>query len=842
MRSLDKRFSLTEAEGRFQKACDQIVLLNHRLGEVQKRYKMAKRSNNKAFRYNLRLKLAVIEGVRNMYYDFAYSKADRVAELRRELFDESVEIRFSLTEAEGRFQKACDQIVLLNHRLGEVQKRYKMAKRSNNKAFRYKSATEACCHRRCAQHRFSLTEAEGRFQKACDQIVLLNHRLGEVQKRYKMAKRSNNKAFRYNLRLKLAVIEGVRNMYYDFAYSKADRVAELRRELFDESVEIRFSLTEAEGRFQKACDQIVLLNHRLGEVQKRYKMAKRSNNKAFRYNLRLKLAVIEGVRNMYYDFAYSKADRVAELRRELFDESVEIRFSLTEAEGRFQKACDQIVLLNHRLGEVQKRYKMAKRSNNKAFRYNLRLKLAVIEGVRNMYYDFAYSKADRVAELRRELFDESVEIRFSLTEAEGRFQKACDQIVLLNHRLGEVQKRYKMAKRSNNKAFRYNLRLKLAVIEGVRNMYYDFAYSKADRVAELRRELFDESVEIRFSLTEAEGRFQKACDQIVLLNHRLGEVQKRYKMAKRSNNKAFRYNLRLKLAVIEGVRNMYYDFAYSKADRVAELRRELFDESVEIRFSLTEAEGRFQKACDQIVLLNHRLGEVQKRYKMAKRSNNKAFRYNLRLKLAVIEGVRNMYYDFAYSKADRVAELRRELFDESVEIRFSLTEAEGRFQKACDQIVLLNHRLGEVQKRYKMAKRSNNKAFRYNLRLKLAVIEGVRNMYYDFAYSKADRVAELRRELFDESVEIKACDQIVLLNHRLGEVQKRYKMAKRSNNKAFRYNLRLKLAVIEGVRNMYYDFAYSKADRVAELRRELFDESVEIVSGSDSEYSSDDLE
>ncbi|WAR07329.1 hypothetical protein MAR_017287 [Mya arenaria] len=176
--------------------------------------------------------------------------------------------------------------------------------------------------------------------------------------------------------------------------------------------------------------------------------------------------------------------------------------------------------------------------------------------------------------------------------------------------------------------------------------------------------------------------------------------------------------------------------------------------SLDKRFSLTEAEGRFQKACDQIVLLNHRLGEVQKRYKMAKRSNNKAFRYNLRLKLAVIEGVRNMYYDFAYSKADRVAELRRELFDESVEIRFSLTEAEGRFQKACDQIVLLNHRLGEVQKRYKMAKRSNNKAFRYNLRLKLAVIEGVRNMYYDFAYSKADRVAELRRELFDESVEI----------------------------------------------------------------------------------------
>ena len=92
IRSLDKRFTLTDAERRFRKACDQIVMLNQRLGEVQKRYKMAKRSNNRAFRYNLRLKLAVIEGARNMYYDYAYIKADQVAQLRREMFNESVEI------------------------------------------------------------------------------------------------------------------------------------------------------------------------------------------------------------------------------------------------------------------------------------------------------------------------------------------------------------------------------------------------------------------------------------------------------------------------------------------------------------------------------------------------------------------------------------------------------------------------------------------------------------------------------------------------------------------------------------------------------------------------------
>ena len=92
IQSLDKRFTLTETEGRFRKSCDQIVLLNQTLSAVQKRYKNAKRSHNRVIRYNLRLKLAAIEGVRNMYYDYAYNKADKIAELRRDLFDETVEI------------------------------------------------------------------------------------------------------------------------------------------------------------------------------------------------------------------------------------------------------------------------------------------------------------------------------------------------------------------------------------------------------------------------------------------------------------------------------------------------------------------------------------------------------------------------------------------------------------------------------------------------------------------------------------------------------------------------------------------------------------------------------
>ena len=67
-------------------------------------------------------------------------------------------------------------------------------------------------------------------------------------------------------------------------------------------------------------------------------------------------------------------------------------------------------------------------------------------------------------------------------------------------------------------------------------------------------------------------------------------------------------------------------------------------------------------------------------------------------------------------------------------------------------------------------------------------------------------------------------------------------MAKWSSNRVFRYKLRLKEAAIEGVRNMYYDYAYLISDCIAKLRRDLVNDSFEIVSGSDSDYSSEDAE
>ena len=89
---LSQRFKLVDEERRFRRACQQIILLNQKLGDLQKRYRSAKKENLRTFRYSLRLRLAVVEGLRNMYYDYAHEKADQVAVLRKEMFGQEVQI------------------------------------------------------------------------------------------------------------------------------------------------------------------------------------------------------------------------------------------------------------------------------------------------------------------------------------------------------------------------------------------------------------------------------------------------------------------------------------------------------------------------------------------------------------------------------------------------------------------------------------------------------------------------------------------------------------------------------------------------------------------------------
>ena len=75
-----------------------------------------------------------------------------------------------------------------------------------------------------------------------------------------------------------------------------------------------------------------------------------------------------------------------------------------------------------------------------------------------------------------------------------------------------------------------------------------------------------------------------------------------------------------------------------------------------------------------------------------------------------------------------------------------------RFEKTCRQIVLLNHQMAELQVRYDRAAREGNTTYRYQLRLRLCVVEGTRDMYFEYAQRVGDQLDEFRLTLWGPDV------------------------------------------------------------------------------------------
>lgn len=76
-----------------------------------------------------------------------------------------------------------------------------------------------------------------------------------------------------------------------------------------------------------------------------------------------------------------------------------------------------------------------------------------------------------------------------------------------------------------------------------------------------------------------------------------------------------------------------------------------------------------------------------------------------------------------------------------------LVEAERCFKRACEEIISLNRKIEELSNRYDNARKQNWRSYRYNFRLQIAVVEGVRNMFYEYATKKADEISDLRTQV-----------------------------------------------------------------------------------------------
>ena len=88
-----------------------------------------------------------------------------------------------------------------------------------------------------------------------------------------------------------------------------------------------------------------------------------------------------------------------------------------------------------------------------------------------------------------------------------------------------------------------------------------------------------------------------------------------------------------------------------------------------------------------------------------------------------------------------------------IQVELQIENLEKKFRKACNQIHVLNERLDILQQRYNVAFNANQRTFRYTRRLQLTVLEGVRNMYVEYATAKADKLLELQTQLLKQELD-----------------------------------------------------------------------------------------
>lgn len=83
-----------------------------------------------------------------------------------------------------------------------------------------------------------------------------------------------------------------------------------------------------------------------------------------------------------------------------------------------------------------------------------------------------------------------------------------------------------------------------------------------------------------------------------------------------------------------------------------------------------------------------------------------------------------------------------------------LVSLEKRFLLCCQQITLIDQKLDALQVRYHRSNQRNNKSVRYNLRLQIATMEGMRDIYYQYAKMKGLDIAQIRRNILNEDVQV----------------------------------------------------------------------------------------
>jgi len=83
-----------------------------------------------------------------------------------------------------------------------------------------------------------------------------------------------------------------------------------------------------------------------------------------------------------------------------------------------------------------------------------------------------------------------------------------------------------------------------------------------------------------------------------------------------------------------------------------------------------------------------------------------------------------------------------------------LHDAEQRLQKSLQQIAVIDGQIRELEILYKRAQKSKKNASRYNLRLKLSVVSGIKMMYHHYSSSKREEINRLQTQLHGDDYQL----------------------------------------------------------------------------------------
>jgi len=100
----------------------------------------------------------------------------------------------------------------------------------------------------------------------------------------------------------------------------------------------------------------------------------------------------------------------------------------------------------------------------------------------------------------------------------------------------------------------------------------------------------------------------------------------------------------------------------------------------------------------------------------------------------------------AFDNTNLSSQLTMESYNNSADVH-KLMHLNDQINKACDQVLLLNRNIQDLERRYDRAAQEQRKSFRYTLRLRLATLEGLRSVFLEFAKMKAGEMDDLEAQL-----------------------------------------------------------------------------------------------